>query len=26
MRRQVAEGKEPGLVADAWLDAHPLGR
>jgi glycine betaine/choline ABC-type transport system substrate-binding protein len=25
MRRQVAEGKEPGLVADAWLDAHPLG-
>src|SRR5262245_44678728 len=26
MRRQVAEGKEPGLVADAWLDSHPLGR
>jgi glycine betaine/choline ABC-type transport system substrate-binding protein len=26
MRRQVGEGKEPGLVADAWLDAHPLGR
>jgi glycine betaine/choline ABC-type transport system substrate-binding protein len=26
MRRQVAEGKEPGPVADAWLDAHPLGR
>jgi glycine betaine/choline ABC-type transport system substrate-binding protein len=26
MRRQVAEGKEPGQVADAWLDAHPLGR
>jgi glycine betaine/choline ABC-type transport system substrate-binding protein len=26
MRRQVAEGKEPGAVADAWLDAHPLGR
>jgi glycine betaine/choline ABC-type transport system substrate-binding protein len=26
MRRQVAEGKEPGLVADAWLEAHPLGR
>jgi glycine betaine/choline ABC-type transport system substrate-binding protein len=26
MRRQVAEGREPGLVADAWLDAHPLGR
>jgi glycine betaine/choline ABC-type transport system substrate-binding protein len=25
MRRQVTEGKEPGLVADAWLDAHPLG-
>ena len=26
MRRQVAEGKDPGQVADAWLDAHPLGR
>lgn len=26
MRRQVADGKEPGQVADAWLDAHPLGR
>jgi glycine betaine/choline ABC-type transport system substrate-binding protein len=26
MRRQIAEGKEPGLVAGAWLDAHPLGR
>jgi glycine betaine/choline ABC-type transport system substrate-binding protein len=26
MLRQVAEGREPGLVADAWLDAHPLGR
>jgi glycine betaine/choline ABC-type transport system substrate-binding protein len=26
MRRQVAEGKDPGLVADTWLDAHPLGR
>ena len=26
MRRQIAEGKEPGQVADAWLDAHPLGR
>jgi glycine betaine/choline ABC-type transport system substrate-binding protein len=26
MRRQVAEGKDPGLVPDAWLDAHPLGR
>ncbi len=25
MRRQVAEGKDPGQVADAWLDAHPLG-
>jgi glycine betaine/choline ABC-type transport system substrate-binding protein len=25
MRRQVAEGKEPGAVAGAWLDAHPLG-
>jgi glycine betaine/choline ABC-type transport system substrate-binding protein len=25
MRRQVAEGKEPGVVAGAWLDAHPLG-
>jgi glycine betaine/choline ABC-type transport system substrate-binding protein len=26
MRRQVAEGKDPEVVADAWLDAHPLGR
>ena len=26
MRRQVADGKEPGLVAGRWLDAHPLGR
>jgi glycine betaine/choline ABC-type transport system substrate-binding protein len=25
MRRQVAEGKDPGAVAGAWLDAHPLG-
>jgi glycine betaine/choline ABC-type transport system substrate-binding protein len=25
MRRQVTEGKEPGAVAGAWLDAHPLG-
>ena len=26
MRRQVAEGKDPGLVAGPWLDAPPLGR
>jgi glycine betaine/choline ABC-type transport system substrate-binding protein len=26
MRRQIDEGKEPGLVAGAWLEAHPLGR
>ena len=26
MRRQVAQGEDPGQVADAWLDAHPLGR
>jgi glycine betaine/choline ABC-type transport system substrate-binding protein len=26
MRSQVGEGKDPGRVADAWLDAHPLGR
>jgi glycine betaine/choline ABC-type transport system substrate-binding protein len=26
MRRQVADGRDPGLVAGAWLDAHPLGR
>ncbi|MDW5610570.1 glycine betaine ABC transporter substrate-binding protein [Mycolicibacterium sp. D5.8-2] len=25
MRRQVAEGVEPGLVAGQWLDEHPLG-
>ena len=25
MRRQVAAGKDPGAVADAWLGAHPLG-
>lgn len=25
MRRQVAEGTEPGLVADEWLQSHPLG-
>ena len=25
MRRQVAEGAEPGLVAGQWLDEHPLG-
>ncbi|AFM18608.1 periplasmic glycine betaine/choline-binding (lipo)protein of an ABC-type transport system (osmoprotectant binding protein) [Mycolicibacterium chubuense NBB4] len=25
MRRQLAEGTEPGLVAGKWLDAHPLG-
>jgi osmoprotectant transport system substrate-binding protein len=25
MRRQVAEGADPGAVAGAWLDAHPLG-
>ncbi|WP_420091346.1 glycine betaine ABC transporter substrate-binding protein [Mycolicibacterium duvalii] len=25
MRRQVAEGTDPGLVADGWLQAHPLG-
>jgi glycine betaine/choline ABC-type transport system substrate-binding protein len=25
MQRQIAEGKEPGAVASAWLDAHPLG-
>ena len=26
MRRQVAEGADPGVVADDWLSAHPLGR
>lgn len=25
MRRQIAEGTEPGLVAGKWLDEHPLG-
>ena len=25
MRRQVAAGTDPGAVAGAWLDAHPLG-
>ncbi|WP_163769490.1 glycine betaine ABC transporter substrate-binding protein [Mycolicibacterium parafortuitum] len=25
MRRQVAEGTEPGLVAGRWLEQHPLG-
>lgn len=25
MRRQVAEGADPGEVAGRWLDAHPLG-
>ena len=25
MRRQVAEGDDPGAVAGQWLDAHPLG-
>jgi len=25
MRRQVAEGTDPGMVAGQWLDAHPLG-
>ena len=26
MRAQVADGADPGAVADAWLAAHPLGR
>jgi glycine betaine/choline ABC-type transport system substrate-binding protein len=26
MRRQVADGADPGAVADAFLAAHPLGR
>lgn len=26
MRRQVAEGSDPGAVADDWLAEHPLGR
>lgn len=25
MRRQVAEGTDPGLVAGRWLEEHPLG-
>jgi glycine betaine/choline ABC-type transport system substrate-binding protein len=25
MRRQVAEGADPGALAAEWLDAHPLG-
>jgi osmoprotectant transport system substrate-binding protein len=25
MRRQVADGTDPGAVAGTWLDAHPLG-
>jgi hypothetical protein len=25
MRAEVAGGGEPGAVASAWLDAHPLG-
>jgi glycine betaine/choline ABC-type transport system substrate-binding protein len=25
MRRKVAEGDDPGLVAGQWLDEHPLG-
>jgi glycine betaine/choline ABC-type transport system substrate-binding protein len=25
MRRKVAEGTDPGLVAGGWLDEHPLG-
>jgi glycine betaine/choline ABC-type transport system substrate-binding protein len=25
MRAEVADGAEPGAVANAWLDAHPLG-
>ena len=25
MLRQVTEGADPGAVASAWLDAHPLG-
>lgn len=25
MRREVAEGTDPGLVAGQWLDEHPLG-
>ncbi len=26
MRRRVAAGADPGVVADAWLAEHPLGR
>jgi glycine betaine/choline ABC-type transport system substrate-binding protein len=26
MRRQVAQGADPRLVAEGWLAAHPLGR
>jgi glycine betaine/choline ABC-type transport system substrate-binding protein len=26
MRRQVADGADPAIVANAWLAAHPLGR
>jgi glycine betaine/choline ABC-type transport system substrate-binding protein len=26
MRRQVAAGRDPRQVAEAWLAAHPLGR
>jgi osmoprotectant transport system substrate-binding protein len=25
MRRQLADGADPGALAGAWLDAHPLG-
>ncbi|HEV7419520.1 MAG TPA: glycine betaine ABC transporter substrate-binding protein [Mycobacterium sp.] len=25
MRRQIADGTDPGAVAGAWLDDHPLG-
>jgi glycine betaine/choline ABC-type transport system substrate-binding protein len=25
MRRQIGDGADPGAVAGAWLDAHPLG-
>jgi glycine betaine/choline ABC-type transport system substrate-binding protein len=25
MRRQISDGADPGAVAGAWLDAHPLG-
>lgn len=25
MRRQIGEGTDPGAVASAWLDTHPLG-